>query len=149
MTSCAWLWMYIGAALMLLEVLASGFIIFFFGLSAATVGLLRFIFGDALSLAWQLAAFSFFSILYLAVLRRALKSVFGGVKTQSASDFDSEYVGRTGTITQACAPGRPGRVLIGDAEWNCECESAIEPGALVRVVRQSNLTLFVESSLAQ
>ena len=37
MLSCAWLWVYAGAALMLLELVAPGFILCFFGLSAATV----------------------------------------------------------------------------------------------------------------
>ena len=33
MTGCAWIWMYIGAFLMLAELLMPGFVIFFFGLS--------------------------------------------------------------------------------------------------------------------
>ena len=63
MTSCAWLWLYVGAFLMLAELLLPGFVIFFFGLSAATVGLLRFALGDTFTLTWQLAAFSAFTIL--------------------------------------------------------------------------------------
>ena len=55
--------MYIGAFLMLGELLAPGFVIFFFGLSAATVGACRFAFGEAFTATWQLAAFSAFSIL--------------------------------------------------------------------------------------
>ena len=72
MTSCAWLWLYVGAFLMLAELLLPGFVVFFFGLSAATVGLLRFALGESFTLTWQLAAFSAFTILYLAVLRRDL-----------------------------------------------------------------------------
>ena len=52
MTSCSWLWLYAGAFLMLLELLAPGFVIFFFGLSAATVGLCRAAFGEAFTLTW-------------------------------------------------------------------------------------------------
>ena len=78
MTSCAWLWIYAGAALMLLELFAPGFILCFFGLSAATVGVLRFAFGEAFDLTWQLAAFSVFSVLYIALLRRYLQKVFVG-----------------------------------------------------------------------
>ena len=72
MLSCAWLWIYVGAALMLLELIVPGFILCFFGLSAATVGLLRFAFGEACTLTSQLAAFSAFSILYMVLLRRYL-----------------------------------------------------------------------------
>lgn len=143
-TSCAWIWMYIGAFMMLLEVLAPGFVIFFFGLSAATVGLLRFVFGEALSTSWQLAAFSFFTILYLAVLRRLMKNIFSGVKSESAVEFDSDYVGRCGKIVESVAPNAPGRVMLGDAEWTCEAYVAIPAGARVRVTRQNNLTMIVE-----
>ena len=70
MFSCGWLWLYAGAILMLMEILAPGFVIFFFGLAAATVGLVRFAVGDAFTLTWQLAAFSALSIVYILVLRR-------------------------------------------------------------------------------
>ena len=74
--SCGWLWLYAGAFVMLLELATPGFVMFFFGLSAATVGLLCFIFGDAFSSAWQLGAFSVLTVVYLTILRRLLKSLF-------------------------------------------------------------------------
>lgn len=144
LTSCAWLWMYLGAVLMLLEILAPGFVVFFFGLSAATVGLLRFALGETLTTTWQLAAFSGFSIVYLAVLRRLLKNIFSGAKSESSVAFDSDYIGRCGEITSETAPGMPGRVMLGDAEWTCEADEPIARGVRVRVVRQDNLTMKVE-----
>ena len=144
MTGCAWIWMYIGAFLMLAELLAPGFVIFFFGLSAMTVGLLRFGFGDAFSLTWQLAAFSVFAILYLAVLRRWLKTVFTGDKDTSKSDFNNEYVGRIGKVTTAIKPPLAGRVSVGDAEWTAEADGPIAAGADVKVISQNNLTFKVE-----
>ena len=93
MLSCAWLWIYAGAALMLLELIVPGFILCFFGLSAATVGVLRFAFGDAFTLTWQLAAFSAFSILYIVLLRRYLQRIFVGgkvVKTAALKDLTSD-----------------------------------------------------------
>ena len=76
MTSCGWLWLYAGAILMLMEILSPGLVIFFFGLSAATTGLLRFAFGEAFDATWQAVAFSALTILYLVFLRRWVKSVF-------------------------------------------------------------------------
>ena len=144
MTSCAWLWMYIGAGLMLMELLAPGFVIFFFGLSAATVGLLRFAFGEAMTLTWQLAAFSAFAIIYLVVLRRWLKNVFMGTKETSGADFENAYAGRVGRVTAAIEPPLAGRVLIGDAEWTAEAAAAVPAGANVKVISQHNLTVKVE-----
>ena len=89
MLTCAWLWIYAGAALMLLELVAPGFVLCFFGLSAATVGVLRFAFGEAFTPTWQLAAFSAFSILYIVLLRQYLKKVFVGGKVETKTDFDN------------------------------------------------------------
>jgi len=80
MTSVGWIWLYLSAFLMLLELTLPGFVIFFFGLSAATVGVLRIILGEVFDLTWQLAAFSAFSITYLLVLRRWMKNTFFGAK---------------------------------------------------------------------
>ena len=143
MTTCAWLWVYAGAALMLLELLAPGFVIFFFGLSAATVGALRAVIGEPFSLTWQLAAFSAFSIVYLVLLRRWLKGVFSGSRSQSSADFGNEYVGRVGRITVRVTPSLPGRVMIGDAEWTATAKTALPEGADVRVIAQDNLTMAV------
>ena len=144
MITCAWLWIYAGAALMLLELFAPGFILCFFGLSAATVGVLRFAFGEAFSPNWQLAAFSVFSVLYILVLRRYLKKVFVGGKVETKTDFDNESVGRTGKVVEAIRPPLAGRVMLGDAEWTAVADRPIEAGRDVRVVAQSNLTMQVE-----
>ena len=145
MLSCAWLWIYAGAALMLLELIAPGFILCFFGLSAATVGVLKFVFGSAFTLTWQLAAFSVFSVLYIVILRRYLKRVFVGGKVETKTDFDNESVGRVGKLTAAIQPPLTGRVMLGDSEWTAESERPIEVGANVRVVAQQNLTMKVEA----
>ena len=129
---------------MLLELVAPGFVLCFFGLSAATVGVLKFAFGDAFTPAWQLAAFSALSILYIVLLRRYLTKVFVGGKVETKTDFDNESVGRVGRLTAAIRPPLTGRVMLGDSEWTAEAERPIEAGANVRVVAQSNLTMKVE-----
>ena len=144
MTSWEWLWLYLGAFLMLMELLAPGFVVFFFGLSAATVGLCRFALGDSFTLTWQLAAFSAFSILYLVVLRRWLKKLFAGGRVETKTDFDNEYVGRVGCVTEEIKPPLSGRVMIGDAEWTASADVPIAPGATIEVVSRNNLTMKVE-----
>jgi len=144
MTSCAWLWLYMGAFLMLLELLAPGFVIFFFGLSAATVGLLRAVFGEAFNLTWQLAAFSLLSLVYLFALRQWMKNLFMGGKVETKTDFDNEYVGRVGRVTEAIEPPLAGRVMIGDAEWTASADEPVAVGANVKVLSQNNLTMKVE-----
>ena len=144
MTGCGWLWLYAGAALMLAELLAPGFVVFFFGLSAASVGLCRFAFGEALTPTWQLAAFSAFSIFYLLVLRRWMKRVFSGTVTTSDTDFEDDMAGRFAKVTAAIEPPKTGRGMVGDAEWTASAATAIAAGADVKVVSRDNLTVRVE-----
>ena len=141
-SSPVWIWMYVGAFLMLAELISPGFVVFFFGLAAATVSLLRWIF-PSLPLWGQLAAFSILSILYLLVLRKYIKSVFMGEKDESLS-INNEYVGRVGRVVEVIRPEVPGRILLGDAEWAAQSATRLEPGTEVRVVAQENLTLRVE-----
>jgi len=145
MTTCAWIWLYVGAFLMLMELMAPGFIIFFFGLSACTVGICRFVFGDAFSLTWQISAFSVFSVLYLVLLRRLLKSVFVGDKSVGDEQLsDGGLAGRLGRVTEPIREGLPGRVMVGDAEWNAVADAPIPAGTDVKVISQKNLTIKVE-----
>ena len=146
MFTCAWLWLYAGAFLMLMELLAPGFVLFFFGMSAGTVGLCRFAFGEAFGPTWQIAAFSAFSILYLVVLRRWMKKTFFGKSVEAGTDFDNEFVGRAGRVVSAIDPPLTGRVVIGDAEWTAEADVPIPAGATVTVVSQNNLTMKVKEA---
>ena len=143
MTACGWLWIYAGLALMLLELVAPGFVLCFFGLAAATVGALRFAFGEAFGATAQTAAFSALSILYIVLLRRALKKVFVGEKDGGARGLTNDYVGRVGKVTEAVEPPKTGRVLLGDAEWMATADAPIPAGADVAVVSQQNLTMTV------
>lgn len=140
--SPVWLWMYAGAFLMLAELVSPGFVVFFFGLAAATVSALKWMF-PSLPLWGQLAAFSVFSIIYLLVLRKYLKKVFMGDKQESLS-INNEYIGRVGRVVEVIRPEVPGRILLGDAEWTAQSATRLEPGMEVRVVAQENLTLRVE-----
>ena len=140
--SPVWIWLYVGAFLMLAELASPGFVVFFFGLAAVTVSMLRWIF-PALPLWGQLAAFSVLSIFYLLVLRKYIKSVFMGEKDESPS-IDNEYVGRVGRVVDVVRPDVPGRILLGDAEWTAKAATRLEAGTEVRVVAQENLTLAVE-----
>ena len=140
--SPVWLWLYVGAFLMLAELASPGFVVFFFGLAAANESPLKGLF-PSLPVWGQLAAFSALSIFYLLVLRRYLKKVFVGDRLE-ASSIDNEYVGRVGRVVEAVRPGVPGRILLGDAQWDARAGERLEPGTEVRVVAQENLTLVVE-----
>ena len=143
-TGIAWGWIYLGAFLMLAELLLPGFVIFFFGLAAVSVGGCCFVFGDAFGASWQLAAFSGFSVVYLMMFRRLLKKVFCGTRETADVDFCHDAVGRFGTVTVAIEPSLAGRVMVGDAEWTAVADDPVSVGAPVKVILQQNLTLKVK-----
>ena len=140
--SVKWLWLYAGVGLMLMEVMTPGFVVFFFGLAAVTIGGLLFAFDWSMTV--QVVLFTVLSIFYLLTLRRYMKSVFMG-DTAEAQSIQSEYVGRVGKVVEAIRPEVPGRVLLGDAEWTATAEEPLAPGTEVRIVAQRNLTLFVKA----
>ena len=145
--SAGWVWLYIGAGLMLAEILIPGFVVFFFGLSAATLGVLLLTVPDDVfdvTMAWQLGLFSLFSIVYLVTLRRYLKSVFLGDSEDRLSASD-EFAGRTGEVVADIASGVPGRVMLGDAEWDAVAAAPIAAGTKVKILSRKNLTLTVEA----
>lgn len=144
--SAGWIWLYIGAGLMLAEILVPGFVLFFFGLSAATLGVLIMLLPDTfrLNLTWQLALFSLFSVVYLVTLRRYLKSVFLGDSEDRLSATD-EFAGRFGEAVGDIVPGVPGRVLVGDAQWDAVSAAPVSAGAKVKILSRRNLTLTVET----
>ena len=144
MTSCAWIWVYVGVGLMLLELVVPGFILCFFGLSALTVGALRFLFGEWFDLTWQLAAFSAFSVAYIVLLRRWFKRALMGDKAGDRL-LQGDFIGRIGKVTSAIEPPLSGRVMIGDAEWSAAADAALAVGANVKVISQNNLTMKVEA----
>ena len=143
MTTNAWIWIYVGTALLILEVIVPGFVLCFFGLAALSVGALRFVFGEAFDLAWELAAFSAFSVAYIVLLRRWFKRALVGDK-QNDADLKDDNLGRVGKVTSAIEPPLSGRVMLGDAEWTAAADQPIEKGANVKVVAQQNLTMKVE-----
>ena len=144
--SAGWIWLYVGAGLMLAEILTPGFVMFFFGLSAATVGALVLCLPTTfhLTIMWQLALFSLFSLVYLVTLRRYVKAIFLGDNGQRRTLAD-EFVGRIGEVVQAIAPGVPGRVMVGDSEWDAVATTPIAAGTKVKVLSRKNLTLAVET----
>jgi membrane protein implicated in regulation of membrane protease activity len=136
-------WLYFGVALILFEVMTPGLITLFFGLSALTVAVISWLM-PGLAQGWQWLAFSVLSVAYIFLLRRSLKEIFSG-RREVSDDPDAEYTGRLATVTEAVAPGRPGRVELGDTGWIAESDHALAAGAAVRIVHKKNLTLKVEA----
>jgi len=55
------------------------------------------------------------------------------------------FLGRLGEAITSLSPGVPGRIMLGDAEWDAVSATPIAAGTRVRVISRRNLTLTVEA----
>lgn len=136
-------WVYLGVALIILEVMTPGLVSLFFGLSALTVALLAWLV-PSLAQGWQWIAFSVFSVLYILLLRKSLKKVFNGDKEVS-ENLNDEFTGKLAVVADKIAPNKPGRVEFCGSTWTAEAEAEVPAGASVRILGKKNLTLKVEA----
>ena len=138
----ATIWIVMGILLMLAEAITPGFILFFFGLAALTVGILIWIF----PMAWwaELLIFSALSVVYLVLLRRLLKPIFSGKKEAVDTFIEEGQKGKQGVVTQKIVPPMKGRVEINEVGWDASADEVLDPGTPIIVTGQSNLTLHVK-----
>ena len=128
-------WLFIGIALLLLELLTLSFFLVFFGVAALTIALL--ICCVALSLPWQIFCFSALSLLYFALGKNFLKKTGKSFKEQDL------VIGSIATVTKTIHINDVGKVLVGDTLWNATSRAALQKGDKVRIVAVNGLTLEV------
>lgn len=134
-------WLYLGIALIVLEVMTPGLVSLFFGLSALTVALIAWWLPTQVVVQWL--AFSVFSVLYILLLRKALKKTFNGMKEVS-ENIDDGFAGRGAVVTETIRVHRPGRVEFQGSTWVAEANEELAAGTAVRIICKKNLTLSVE-----
>ena len=130
-----WIWVISGIGLLALELfIYSGFVIFFFGLSAITMGFLL-LFGVELAL-WQAwLGFGCLALGFFFFLGRYFRK-----KTKQADSFFEEV-----KVLDQIYPGRVGRgemrgVICSVRNDNASC---LEPGIIYKVTRTEGITLIV------
>ena len=140
-----WNWIVLGLVLMIFEVAAPGIFFLWFGIAALIVGALAILFGDALSLGWQVQVILF---LVLSVI-----AVFIGRRLVGATDAESDepllnrrgeqLIGQVVTLEEATVNGR-GRARIGDSLWRVTGPD-LAAGTSVRITGIDQGTLTVEA----
>jgi len=137
-----WHWIILGFLLLVLEMLAPGAIIMWFGVGALLVGSLLFMFPD---IPWEWQVFMFSAV--------SLTSIFAWkIYSKSSPDDDTDsgtlnqrgkaLIGRRVPLVQAITNGI-GRVQIDDTYWRVEGSDAPE-GTLVMVTDADGATLKVD-----
>lgn len=137
-----WHWVVFGLVLIVLEMLAPGFVLLWFGTGALLVGALLYVFPE-LSWQWQFFVFSIFSILSLVAWKYWSKNneaddPESGVLNQRGKAL----IGRETVLIEPIING-VGRIQVDDTFWRVNGEE-LNKGKLVRVVDVEGATLKVE-----
>ncbi len=138
----AFFWLVLGLALLIMEVVTPGFVILFFGLAAIVVGLLCLVF--PLGGGWQLLLFAAISVISLVTLRKQLRQVMTGRKSDDDQGIDDSCVGQRVVVVEGISPSREGKVEMHGVSWSAQADEVLEPGTRVTVMDRKGLTLTVK-----
>lgn len=138
-------WALVGIALIGLEMLMPGFVIFFFGIGALATALFSLIplVGGLLWL--QILLFVVFSILSLLFLRRRFTKIFAGTVFDSHhADPEETGVGETAEVIETVSPHTDGRIRFQGTTWPARTRSAtILPGSRAIVIERTGMTYII------
>ena len=138
------IWFIAGLAMILLEFVAPGVVVVFFGVGAWVVAGCMWL-GLIDSVPAQCGTFAISSLLLLFALRRYVTTWFVGAATNGGGNVEEEFIGRTVRVTRAIGGGdATGKVEFKGAEWNALCEEELQPGRFATVTRRDGLNLIVK-----
>tara|TARA_Y100000296_G_scaffold39782_1_gene45891 strand:- start:75 stop:524 length:450 start_codon:yes stop_codon:yes gene_type:complete len=135
-----WIWLVIGLALALLEMLVPGVYLIWLAMAALAIAVLAFV--SAPPLALQVIAWVSLSLIFAFSARRWLRDRPIVSSDPLLNNRAGRLVGETALVTQAIDSGT-GRVKVGDSEWTARGEDA-EAGARVRIIGARGTELLVE-----
>lgn len=139
----AWMiWALVGLGLMVLELLAPGLVVIFFGLgalvTAAVTGMTQ------ISLTGQLLVFLVSSVAGFLVLRAKCKSLLQGeTDTTAPTKDDRNFTGALVRVIEPIAPPAPGKVELNGVPWIATASQSFAVGDMVKVVGRQSITLEV------
>jgi membrane protein implicated in regulation of membrane protease activity len=138
-----WIWMAIAAFFIIAEIFTMGFALLWFGIGAATAGIVALL---GLGMGWQLASFIVVSGV-LFVISRSFAERF--TKKQPPGVGADRFIQKKGVVTEEIDNIKnTGRVRIGKDEWRADSDTdeVIPTGNIVEVTRVDGTHLVVRIS---
>ena len=131
---------------MLLEFVAPGLVVLFFGLGAWVVSLASYL-GLVDSLFSQMLLFSIASMLSIFLLRKYVKDWFVGESSDEEDEMRHEFVGKVVKVVREIPGGVGlGRVELKGADWKACSDKPHVEGDMVKVIERDGLVLTVEAA---
>jgi inner membrane protein len=129
------MWMFIGIALLVIELLSTTFFILFFGLAALTTAGIAYIW--TIPLHDEILWFTICAFLYFICFRKLLK------KKKKTPDTQDELIGQLARAYEDIMPHQLGKVMVGDTCWTATSTLPVQKGSQVKILAHHNLTLEV------
>ncbi len=136
-----WHWWAFGGLLGVLEIMAPGFALIWFGLAALLVGGLLLVW-PVLAFELQILSFAAFSVLTVLVWYRWMKLEQGPTDQPGLNRRAEQYIGRRAEVSEPLLNGR-GRIKLGDSTWSAKGPD-LAVGSLVEVVGADGALLEVK-----
>ena len=140
-----WIWLILAACLLVLEMLAPGIFLMWFGLAALVTGVAALRYDIAWQ--WQLIWFCGLSLVTVILVNRYLRKNPGETDAPLLNKRAVQLVGQTLTLVDSIENGR-GSVRAGDTIWRVEGPS-LPKGTTVKVVGADGSMLRVEPADAE
>lgn len=141
--SAAVIWFILGFVLLLLELAAPGFILFFFGLGAWVVALATLLFDISLNV--QLLIFLISSITSVFLFRKWIRKKLG-YKKAAKDILKDEIIGRTAKAETLISPNQQGKVYFRGTSWSASSTDVINEGEEVIIIGNDSIVLIVKSA---
>jgi len=139
-----WHWIVLGLVLLILEMLAPGAILMWFGAGAILVGGLLFLFPE-MGWQWQILIFALVSFTSIFAWKRLRHdNPMDNTDSGTLNQRGKALIGRQVPLVEAIKNG-VGRVQIDDTFWRVEGED-LAKGSLITVTDADGATLRVEKS---
>lgn len=138
------IWLGLGAALTLLELVMPGLVIIFFGASALLVGLAS---GLGLISTWPaaLALWGVGSTGLIFGVRGGMKRLSPGRMEKTSTDEELDAFGQRVLVLESVSPDHEGRIRFRGTTWVARTvEETLESGMYARIVTRDNLVWIVE-----
>ncbi len=142
-----WVWMVLGAVLLILEIAAPGVFLLWFGVAAILTGTLSLQLWGTSFWVWQVQVLTFLALSVASTLvgRRMFPA---GARDDTDQPLlnqrDKQLVGLTATLEEPIVDGH-GRVRLGDTLWRVMGPD-LPAGTRVRIAAASNGELVVETA---
>ncbi|RRJ82370.1 NfeD family protein [Aestuariirhabdus litorea] len=136
-----WVWLGLGVLLLVLEVLGAGGYLLWIGLSAATVGVIKWV---VPGMGWETQWLTFALLsLATAVGWWYAQRNRAGDASEGLNQRGRAYIGREFELWEPIRQGR-GKIRVDDSFWSVSGED-LPKGTLVKVVGLEDLVLRVEA----